>query len=131
MSYHDPVRRLIATALLALFSISLLSPLFAANFDTSVPACCRRDGKHRCSMRPAHASSESGPGARENDRCPLYQQIFLSQSRAPVAAAPQTSSLFVSDRSRSLDVRFDSVSSSIASLSAHLQRGPPSFSLFD
>ena len=127
MSYHEPVRRLIATALLALFSIALLSPLFASDFDTRVPACCRRDGKHRCYMRLARGTSESGPGLRANDRCRLYQQIFISQSRYPVAAIPQTSSLLISDRSRGIDPRFDPAAPSIALAGAHQQRGPPAF----
>jgi hypothetical protein len=43
--------RLSAILLSAFFSFSLISPaVFAADPDASLPACCRRDGKHHCAV---------------------------------------------------------------------------------
>ncbi len=68
-----PMRRALATLLLALFSFSLISPaLLAADPEANLPACCRRDGKHHCAMMGAMQSeSPSGP-ALQTDRCPSF-----------------------------------------------------------
>jgi hypothetical protein len=40
-----------ATLLLALFSIFVIEPaIFADDPDSKLPACCRKSGKHHCSM---------------------------------------------------------------------------------
>jgi hypothetical protein len=44
-----PIRRVVAAALVATFTAPLLLFLYAER-DNSLPACCRRDGKHRCTM---------------------------------------------------------------------------------
>jgi len=44
------VRRALASLLVALFSLPLILPLLRADVASSLPSCCRREGKHRCSM---------------------------------------------------------------------------------
>jgi hypothetical protein len=44
------VRRALASLLVALFSLPLILPLLRADAASSLPSCCRREGKHRCSM---------------------------------------------------------------------------------
>ena len=52
------MRRIMAFALLALFSFSLIEPaLFAADPESGLPACCRRFGRHPCATILAEASS--------------------------------------------------------------------------
>jgi len=67
------MRRLVAAALLAWVDFTLIlaviTPAFAAGAGSHLPACCLRDGKHRCSL-PA-PSSDSGP-ALEPARCAVY-----------------------------------------------------------
>jgi hypothetical protein len=53
------MRRALASFLLALFSLPLIAPLVLAGSDSTLPACCRREGKHRCSMT---ADDSSTPG---------------------------------------------------------------------
>jgi hypothetical protein len=53
------MRRALASFLLALFSLPLIAPIALAGADT-IPACCRREGKHRCSMDAG--SMENSPG---------------------------------------------------------------------
>ena len=46
--------------LLAIFCISLVNPLlFGSDSDSRLPACCRRNGAHKCSMV---TPVSSGPG---------------------------------------------------------------------
>jgi hypothetical protein len=44
------MRRTVASLLLGLVSFPLIAPLLLADTDSDLPACCRRDGKHHCSM---------------------------------------------------------------------------------
>jgi hypothetical protein len=45
------VRRITASLLLVLFSLSLIAPArVALDTDSKLPACCRRDGKHHCTQ---------------------------------------------------------------------------------
>jgi hypothetical protein len=69
------VRRLIGITLLLLFSLPLISPVLAlaAISDVNLPACCRRNGAHRCTMKLQAESS--GPGISLSEippRCPAY-----------------------------------------------------------
>jgi hypothetical protein len=84
---HHSMRRLLARrplaiALLLTFVSPFVLPLFAAIADpeASLPACCRRHGKHHCNMTMAMMAmlaASSGP-ALTTPPCPLY----------PTAAAP-------------------------------------------
>lgn len=42
------MRRALAITIVLLFSVSLAAPLFAVDSASSLPACCRRNGSHRC-----------------------------------------------------------------------------------
>lgn len=54
------MRRISGILLLCLFSFPLIAPaVFAPDPDANLPACCRRDGKHKCSLA-SHASSSQG-----------------------------------------------------------------------
>jgi hypothetical protein len=56
------VRRILAVALLTLFSFSLVEPaVFASDAESRLPACCRRLGNHHCAIVMEEA--ESSPGA--------------------------------------------------------------------
>src|SRR5689334_11727891 len=83
------MRRTLALLLIALFSLSLLTPLFAADERQELPACCRRDGQHHCSMPSRSAADQSG-GPAMHVRCSLYPgaSSFFSGSRTATVAAP-------------------------------------------
>jgi len=59
MSYRERLRmrRALASILLALFSFPLILPVLRADAASSLPSCCRREGKHRCSMDSGEYSS--------------------------------------------------------------------------
>jgi len=83
------MRRTLALLLVALFSVPLFTPLLAADQRRELPACCRRDGQHHCSMpsRPAAAQSD-GPALEA--RCSLYPRAssFFSGPQSARLAAP-------------------------------------------
>jgi len=64
------VRRALAISLMLFFTLPLVSSVFGtAMAEGTVPACCRRDGKHHCAM-PSEGLSE-GSGARAfRSKCP-------------------------------------------------------------
>jgi hypothetical protein len=72
LRYDKALRRLWAIFLLALFSFSLIGPTVAADSDSNLPACCRRFGKHHCSMS---GNPSSGPAAR-SARCAAFPETM-------------------------------------------------------
>jgi hypothetical protein len=65
------MRRALALLLLVGFSFPLIAPLFAsAPSEASLPACCRRNGKHHCAL---YASMMVSPRYQTiTARCPCY-----------------------------------------------------------
>jgi hypothetical protein len=52
------MRRALASLLVVLFSFPLILPILRADAALSLPSCCRRAGKHHCSMGPESTSQE-------------------------------------------------------------------------
>jgi hypothetical protein len=73
------MRRIFASLLLAVFSFPLIAPAMLASAESSLPACCRRNGKHGCAMPSAAAST--GAVSLLATRC----SMFPSGSPAPAA----------------------------------------------
>jgi hypothetical protein len=71
------MRRFLASLLLVVISLSLVSPLLASAAKSDVPACCLRNGKHHCAMG-APVSSNGNPGLRAD--CPFQNQGSLAAS---------------------------------------------------
>lgn len=68
------MQRTSAILLLAFFSLSLINPVFA-KADSKLPACCRRDGKHRCAMMSMADEQEPSSGLAAKaaqPKCPNY-----------------------------------------------------------
>ena len=85
------LRRWSALSLLVLNSfLLLLAPLAAAatgpDPGSRMPACCRRDGKHKCSMA-AGATAENGVTRVAPERCPCCTKGTGQQSASPSFAA--------------------------------------------
>jgi hypothetical protein len=77
------LRKLLTIALLALFGLPIVSPLFALapRSGSSLPECCRRNGKHDCAMSMAernqllsHESRFSAPP----EKCPYCPAAILN-----------------------------------------------------
>jgi hypothetical protein len=82
---EHPLRRILAALLVLFFGAGPLLPALAVNHaQGDVPACCRKEGAHRCSVRSADkskAEQNEKPGLRA--ACP-----FLSHAVAGIAGPP-------------------------------------------
>ena len=89
-SYNEPVRRALAISLMLLFSLPLVSSLLGAGAaEASVPACCRRDGRHHCAM-PAEEQDQGSGAHAVREKCPYTPAtpaVLLLHSFTPETAA--------------------------------------------
>lgn len=96
MIYHGRQMRRGASILLALIlGAGPLAPAFTAGADAGLPACCRRNGAHRCAMKIAAKRMESrAPAFGTSGVCPAYRNAVLAVltpahamavTRAPIA----------------------------------------------
>lgn len=77
------MRRLLSISLLLLLTLPIVSPLFAATAsEASIPACCRRNGKHHCDMGTAMATanpqSSGNPAIQSTtlrEKCPYLLTV--------------------------------------------------------
>lgn len=123
-------RRISALLLLALNSLLLTVPVaIAANANPpEIPACCRRDAKHKCAMKTAN-SGKPGTLAMVSDACSCCPkgsvQASFSTTGGDVAAPRQTTfglPLFA----RETGLPQTLARQRISQLRASLKRGPPS-----
>lgn len=71
------MRRSFSILLIAIFSLGPLSALSSASEDASLPACCRRNGKHHCAMAAEMAAAVSisrvgAPVWNSAPHCPYF-----------------------------------------------------------
>lgn len=110
------MRRIHASLVLALLCLGLALPFLQAK-PGSVPACCRRDGKHRCAMSP------NGDGFRTlAPACP-YRHLGVLPS--PRAALNIPSSLSTISAGEQLSIRNTLPLVALHSCDTAQQRGPP------
>ena len=87
------MRRLLAISLLMLFSFSLISPLLATDaLEASLPACCRRAGKHHCAMQIADSEQGRNIGIVA-EKCP-YAPAAPAVMHLSVFAPPAAEAVF-------------------------------------
>lgn len=83
------MRRALAIFLLAGFGLPLLAPLFASgSSESSLPACCRRDGKHHCMMGAMMMGQAPSDERIVTERCPYapFSGVALMLPHALAAA---------------------------------------------
>jgi hypothetical protein len=123
------MRRTLASLLLALVSLPLIAPLLLAS-DAGLPACCRRNGEHHCSMAPGSMGPDSdstGPAINSvRSKCPF-----------PGTAIPSGNAggaIFGNSQPGAIQLVLQVVvrtqtetQRSVAAGRAHGKRGPPTF----
>jgi hypothetical protein len=108
----------------------ILPELALDRASSDLPACCKKDGAHKCSVRRAHAGNEDKNGTpsvravcpfpSSTDRALLNQQSFVPGSVQPDAAVILHSPrLPLTPRSVQID----------AASAANPKRGPPELAL--
>ena len=81
------MRRALALFLLTLFSLSLIAPILFANTVSTLPACCRRNGKHHCGRadRSAEARIRNEPALKAiQPKCPLFPGSAVAPVSSPI-----------------------------------------------
>jgi len=84
-----------AILLLAMFSFSLISPAAFTNPDSKLPACCRRDGQHHCSMRMAAPAESPSDHSMRSARCASFPRSQALPARAQRALPKSFYTAFV------------------------------------
>jgi len=80
------MRRLISLSLILVFSWMLIASAFAPGAEASLPACCRRNGKHHCMtrmmMEPELAESPGTHLSAPSEKCPFFPKgrLFIPTS---------------------------------------------------
>jgi len=116
------VRRFPAILLLSVFSFALIAPaVLAADGDSKLPACCRREGRHHCAM-PADSSSAGAvvqavcPAFPEAGAVPAYSKLLGVR---PIRAMVASITVHAAPRAQSEPFGYS------ASRRVRPQRGPP------
>lgn len=89
------MRRALASFLIAVFSVPLVAALAFVDTGSNVPACCRRNGRHHCSM-PDPQNSGAPAFSALPSKCPLFpnanngpaQSTKFALNAAPGLRAP-------------------------------------------
>jgi hypothetical protein len=122
------VRRLLAISLLTLFALPFALPLFAKSAtDSSLPICCRRDGKHHCAAM-AMAPSDGTSMGTVGEKCPYSvapPAILVLPSFTPSTGA----SIFAGIVQHSAAAPQVEVQKRISFDRSRQKRGPPTLSL--
>ena len=126
----ERVRRLLTILLLAVFSLPLITPLLAlgAAGDLSLPACCRRSGKHHCMMAAANtgeSSQHSHTLTTIPEKCP-YAPGLLAATHPDVLSVPSNHVLIAAVISQTSGVAQTESKWRISRDRSRQKRGPPS-----
>jgi hypothetical protein len=127
------LRKLLAITLLAVIALPLISSLFAqsAKGEGSLPACCRRQGKHHCMAGRAGglATSNAVPRFRSPlEKCPDYPGLTIV-SDLSIFALPANDAIYAGLVSHPAVVAQTQCKWRVARERARQKRGPPSFLL--
>jgi hypothetical protein len=120
------VRRSIAILLASIFSLLLIVPAFAASESQSVPACCRKNGKHGCAMTSADSRDGKTSFSSLQAKCPYSGQFGVSAHHADNGTVPVFLWSGTELPSASAILRQQFVHRSGERFSDCLKRGPPS-----
>lgn len=121
------MRRALAIFLLVGFSLPLIAPLLASTpSEASLPACCRRDGRHHC-MGAAAMGQTSSRNATIAERCPyaMFSGLALMLPHAMAAAQRPIEAAGVTGPAAA--VRDALAGYRISADRTRQKRGPPSF----
>lgn len=119
------MRRSIALSLLMIFSWLLIAPLLCPDAEASLPACCRRNGKHRCMMQAMDRGEGGATGFTSiSEKCPCL--LDSTGAIHSVKFEPRTAAQFYAELvfhpaySPQTEARFR-----VSFLRSHQRRGPP------
>jgi len=127
------LRKVLSIALLAVFGLPFLLPLFtlSASAEMNLPACCRRGGKHHCMMSASERAKMEGSQVAVHapeEACPCCPATLHVPSPVAVVAAlhvPMAAPQFASMQVTAKAVR----AAKARQGDPFSTRGPPNFEL--
>jgi hypothetical protein len=120
------MRRVSALVVLGVFLLGTLSQFLRADPASKLPACCRKDGNHRCSMSAMSNGSASAGLKNGSARCPLYPKSAGAPARSSIAGALPAQQVFQIRTSQPEAVAQLEARYRMSFSRARQQRGPPS-----
>ncbi len=130
MAYHRNVQRISAILLLAVFSFSLSVPAILADSNSTLPACCRRDGKHHCAMMDMQDQQSSSSGAgfhAAQQKCPYFPKAGAEQAHSKILPPRVSAAIFASILSHPAAQAQTEAQYRTSFSRARQKRGPPLF----
>jgi len=119
------MRRILASLLVALFSFSLIAPaVFASDADSKLPACCRRDGKHHCTVMAGRLEKPSGPAAGTG-RCESFPGAAAVPANQIAGLTGISQGVFTGFLSQPASISRTELLSRMSYSLAGQKRGPP------
>jgi hypothetical protein len=120
------LRRLLSILLLAAFGFPVVSPLFASSTTegTSLPACCRRDGKHHCMADRGNLKQHGMQFSAPAEKCP-YCPSTLAAAHSKLLALPTADAVFASLVSHPAAIAQIESMQRISRDRSRQKRGPP------
>lgn len=120
------MRTLSAILLSILMGLPIAAPLFASG-EPSLPACCRRDGKHHCmrSVSPGTTGESAVGVSRAEAKCPQFPRTLglTSRGQPGLTASAAVFAEIVSHPAVSPQAQSNY---RVSLVRAHQKRGPPS-----
>ena len=125
------MRRSVSIALLLMILAPLLAPAALASVANPLPACCRGNGKHRCSvmarLRPSNQDQNTGPTVRSaTEPCP-YRSMLFAPGPADALGAPARAASGVRLVSGPAAILQTILQARTSETHSHHKRGPPPF----
>ena len=120
--------RATALAMLLFVLLSVCLPFFQPSLESSLPACCRRDGKHHCAMMAAVRSPSQDQTTVRGaaDLCP-YRSILFRPAAPHALGVPARSAYCAQPISYPAAILQTVLQARISEARSHHKRGPPLF----
>jgi len=121
------MRRALASFLLVLFSFPLIFPILRLDASQSLPSCCRREGKHHCSMGAGSTIQEVPTLSAVPSKCSSYPSTIAVHGNWNVAFLKNSPSIATSLVSYPPVETRAEAQYSVSFSRSRQKRGPPSF----
>ena len=126
------MRRTLGFVLTALLSYPLIAPFILASEDSNLPACCRRNGQHHCSMGADTLMDGAGPATgvafhAAVSRCPDYPVATGSSAESKFLATSDSQAIFAAIVSHPAVQAQTEARYRVSFSRSHHKRGPPAF----
>lgn len=123
------MRNALAVLLMIVFSLPLIAPALASSPDeSSLPACCRRNGRHHCAMSGMALGTVDSRYTVLSERCPYSPFARVTLMAPHVFASPRGIS-FMRAAGPTAVVRDAEAGYRISADRTRRKRGPPLLAL--